>query len=235
MNENKINKTTGFAILIIAAGIVFLLDRQGILPDKVSNIVISWQMLLIVIGLYNIFSPASRVFGYIVMLVGVFFLIPDLTGIYHYELRKFWPVLLIIFGILILAKHWRGKSLSDQTGSSDFDADMIDEFNVFSGSETIVSSQNFRGGKISSVFGGSKIDFSQAKLSQGYNEIEVFYLFGGTELIVPSGWEIENRVTSIMGGFTHKRFSSVATKPDSQQKLVIKGLVIFGGGEIRSL
>ena len=192
-------------------------------------------MLLIVIGLYNIFSPASRVFGYVLMLVGVFFLIPDLAGNYHYEIRKYWPVLLIIFGVLILVKHWRGKAFSDQTGSSDSDADMINEFNVFSGSETIVSSQNFRGGKISSVFGGSKIDFSQAKLSQGYNEIEVFYLFGGTELIVPSEWVIENRVTSIMGGFAHKKFTSVATKPDSQQKLVIKGLVIFGGGEIKSL
>jgi predicted membrane protein len=142
---------------------------------------------------------------------------------------------LIIFGVLILAKHWRGKAFSDQTGSSDSEADMINEFNVFSGSETIVSSQNFRGGKISSVFGGSKIDFSQAKLSQEYNEIELFYLFGGTELIVPSEWEIENRVTSIMGGFSHKRSTSVTTKPDSKQKLVLKGLVIFGGGEIKSL
>ena len=192
-------------------------------------------MLLIVIGLYNIFSPASRVFGYILLLVGVFFLIPDLTGVYHYEIKKYWPVLLIIFGVLILLKHWRGKAFSDKTGSSDSDADTINEFNVFSGSETIISSQNFCGGKISSVFGGSKIDFSQAKLSQGYNEIEIFYLFGGTELIVPSDWVIENRVTSIMGGFAHKKFTSVATKPDSQQKLVIKGLVIFGGGEIKSL
>lgn len=235
MNENKINKTTGFAILIICAGIVFLLDRQGILPDKVSNIIISWQMLLIVIGLYNIFSPASRVFGSILMLVGIFFLIPDLAGDYHLEVRKYWPVLLIIFGILILVKHWPGKAYSGQTVPSDSDADMINEFNIFSGSETIISSQNFRGGKISSVFGGSKIDFSQAKLSQEYNEIELFYLFGGTELIVPPEWEIENRVTSIMGGFSHKRSTSVATKPDSKQKLVLKGLVIFGGGEIKSL
>jgi hypothetical protein len=41
-------------------------------------------------------------------------------------------------------------------------------------------------------------------------------------------------VTSILGGFSDKRFTPV-TSADSSRTLVIQGFVMFGGGEIKSV
>ena len=45
------------------------------------------------------------------------------------------------------------------------DDDYIDEVSIFGGAEKSISSQNFKGGKVTSVFGGSEIIFLSANLS----------------------------------------------------------------------
>jgi len=80
------------------------------------------------------------------------------------------------------------------------------------------------------VFGGSKIDLTNATLSSNTNEIEIVVVFGGTELIVPSDWNIRIEVFNIFGGFSDKTSPS---QVDLNKTLIIKGVAVFGGGEIK--
>jgi len=124
----------------------------------------------------------------------------------------------------------RDVSVSCNQGSDDF----FDDVNIFGGGERIYTSQNFRGGKITSIFGGSEIDLTKAKLAPGRNVIEVAYVFGGSTIIIPPTWNLRIETTAIFGAITDKR--NIIHDPEKQDDgiLVIKGAAIFGGGEIKS-
>ena len=56
---------------------------------------------------------------------------------------------------------------------------------------------------------------------------------GGTELIVPSNWKIKSDVTSIFGGFNDKKYKYSTIEIEDGKELIIKGVLIFGGGEVK--
>ncbi|MCB2221028.1 MAG: cell wall-active antibiotics response protein [Bacteroidetes bacterium] len=233
MSTTNQNRTLGLGILIILTGLVFLLDQLNFFSYQVSDVLISWQMLLIVIGVYNLFFTQSRTFGYIVLVVGVFFIIPKLFYVPYDFNRSFWPVLLILLGVFILirsripSKSGTGFKLEEGEAHETFD-----EVNIFSGSEKQINIESLKGGKVTSIFGGSDIDLTTSKLAGDHAVIEVFYMFGGSTIRVPADWIIVNNVTAIFGGFTDKR----ANRPsgDDNKKLILNGFVMFGGGEIKS-
>ena len=62
----------------------------------------------------------------------------------------------------------------------------------------------------------------------------MFCLFGGSKIIVPAGWRVKIEVTAIFGGYNDKRRSAPKTDEVVERELVLRGVVIFGGGEIKS-
>ena len=112
--------------------------------------------------------------------------------------------------------------------------DYIDYVNIFSGGERQIVSQNFTGGKVTAIFGGSEIDLTRASLAPGISDLELACIFGGTTIIVPDNWFVTIEVTPVLGGFGDSRKLSPGRTVDSTKQLVIKGAVIFGGGEIKS-
>ena len=204
MNATNHNRTFGLGILIILAGIFILLDQLHFLSPTLSEIFISWQMLLIALGIYNLFfSESSKTFGQILLFVGGFFLLPEIFTLPHNFSRNFWPVLLIVLGIFILYRSGAfGKRPETARPIDAKEMEYFDEVNVFGGSEKKVSIKNFRGGRITSIFGGSEIDLTGSELAEGIQVIEVFYVFGGSSLKVPENWVVTNKVAAILGGFS---------------------------------
>jgi predicted membrane protein len=138
----------------------------------------------------------------------------------------------IIIGIVVLTNaRWFSKERWHTESSSS--SDMIDMVNIFGGGERRFMSQNFRGGKISCIFGGGEIDLTRASLAEGTSELEVACVFGGVSLIVPPDWNIIIDVTPVLGGFSDSRKFS-GSVIDMSKTLVVKGAVVFGGGEIKS-
>jgi len=235
MRDYNNSRSLGFAILVILVGFVLLLYKMNVIPYFISNVIISWQMLLIVIGVFNLFCSRHRVTGIILIAVGGFFLVPEMFMVPISFRRVFWPVILIFVGLAILIPYIRGRRRQfDEIGKPiDKSTYYLDDVSVFGGSDKTITSQNFRGGKITSIFGGSKINLTEARLSEGSNIIDVFYLFGGTNLIIPPEWNVKMEVISVFGGFSDKRRPSKNIEILQKNELVIKGLCIFGGGEIK--
>jgi len=56
-------------------------------------------------------------------------------------------------------------------------------------------------------------------------------VFGGASLIIPPDWNVKSDVLNLFGGFSDKRRTS---QVNNNKTLTIKGVVIFGGGELKS-
>ncbi len=59
-------------------------------------------------------------------------------------------------------------------------------------------------------------------------------MFGGTTIVVPNDWNVVMNVTSIFGGFSNKSIKDPNVPIDLTKHLIIKGLVVFGGGELKT-
>jgi predicted membrane protein len=191
-------------------------------------------MLLIGIGVFSLLG-GNRNTGTILIVIGSFFLLDDIFDIPR-ELRQIgWPLLIIAAGVIIIIGHRRKKTepeLKDQRTSQGMD--YFDDFVIFGGREVLINSQNFLGGKSTSMFGGTQYDLRQAHLSENGAVIDCVSVFGGCEFKVPPDWTIKNEVTSIFGAFSDKRgatFNNVVSNPS--KTLVIKGFSAFGAIEIK--
>jgi len=224
-------------ILLVIAGFVLILEKTTVLPEPldhfIDNIIFSWQMLLIVIGIITLTGSGNKTPGIVLIAVGGFFLIPELFYDYFESFNFFWPALFIVIGVVMLLNSRRiGESL--KTHSSESNADMIDYVNIFSGAERQLITDNFMGGKITSIFGGGEVDLTRSQLATGNNVIEITCIFGGTTIIVPENWTVVIDITPILGGFSDGRKISGDVGKDPSRILTIKGSVIFGGGELKS-
>jgi predicted membrane protein len=233
------SKKLVFGVLIVCLGTFLLTDNLGLLPWEMKSIVFSWQMFLIAIGILSLFGRNSFT-GIILIFIGAFFLIPEIFAFSFNFTRLFWPVLLIAIGLVMIFRHGLGLSGHiHATRFNNFHAekktadDYIDEVNIFGGSKQRYMSQNFKGGKITSIFGGSELDLTQSSLAEGTNVLELVCIFGGSSIIVPSDWHIRSEVVSILGGFADKRHVTASTSVKDRE-LVIKGVAILGGGDVKS-
>jgi hypothetical protein len=81
------------------------------------------------------------------------------------------------------------------------------------------------------VMGGAELDFREAVLGPGVTELRIFALWGGTEVIVPPGMNVEVHGIALMGGFDHQTDESVAHDPTAPT-LRVTGVVCMGGVEV---
>jgi predicted membrane protein len=216
-------------IVLIVVGAALILKNMGIFPYCIKNIIFSWQMLLVTIGLViTLGSSNDRTGGIIAMVVGAFFLIPKIFRV-TFDINIFWPMIFIVVGLIfIFSRGCRIKGHSKAKIGDDF----LDIANIFSGSDKKIMSENFSGGKITAIFGGSEIDFTQTKLAYGTSELEVTCVFGGIVLTVPSDWDVKVNVTSVFGGVDERQLIS-GKFVDTSKQLIIKGTAVFGGVELK--
>jgi len=217
-------------IVLILIGIAFIGRTLDFFPHRIMHYIFTWEMILIVIGIIFISTKENKSTGWILLIVGLAFWIPSVMDIPYSIRRLFWPTMLIVVGIVIILRSTSYKRPSIDANSTDY----IDDISILGGGDKVITSDNFKGGKITSIFGGSKIDLRNAKLAPGQNVIDVFCLFGGTTIIVPVGWNVKHDVVSIFGGFSHKRNSGSDTTIEIGKELVVKGFAMFGGGEIKN-
>jgi len=214
-------------------GLFLIADMADIVPWRLRDFIFTWQALLILLGIIFISNKESKGTGVILIAIGGFFLLPRFFELPYYWRSLFWPSMLIILGLVVIfgGRRHGGKKAFFGSNSRSSSEDYLDDVAIFGGGDRNVSSQQFKGGKITHIFGGSKYDFSRARLAPGENHLELVLAFGGTKLIVPEEWDIKIEVTSVFGGFSDKRVRTIVER-DREKTLVITGVNVFGGGEI---
>jgi hypothetical protein len=78
------------------------------------------------------------------------------------------------------------------------------------------------------LMGGAELDFREAVMGPGVTELSIFAVWGGVDVIVPPGMNVETRGIALMGGFDHD--AEGADVPDiDAPTLRISGLAVMGG------
>ncbi|MBU0561199.1 MAG: cell wall-active antibiotics response protein [Bacteroidetes bacterium] len=225
-NSNHTNIRAWFGVIVTLLGVLFLLKNFDILDFEFPFQIFSFWSILIIIGFILIFSSHNKSTGIILVVIGAIGHLPEM-----------WPLVLIGLGIYIILKK-SGAGLASGKFEKSFSGsdsnDLINDTAIFGGGNKYFQSDNFMGGSITAIFGGSEVDFIDCKLAEGNHVIDVFFMFGGATLIMPSDWRVEIDLVPIFGGFSDRRRKDPNMVPQTDRKVVLKGLVLFGGGEIKN-
>jgi len=216
-------------LIVVAAGSILLARNLELIDPFYSEVFLSWPMLIIAFGLLNLFGKEFP-FGLLIMIVGGLFLASKFFGLPINVSQILWPGLIILFGIIVIIGS--RVMFKFKFSSNNNDSSYIEEVAIFGGSEHIVTSNEFKGGKFVCIFGGSNINLLQTDLSTNGANIELVCIFGGVNFTVPSDWSVKTQVVSIFGGFADKR---IITASSPNKLISIKGVCIFGGGEVKSI
>jgi hypothetical protein len=81
------------------------------------------------------------------------------------------------------------------------------------------------------IMGGAELDFREAVLAPGVTEVQVFTMWGGVEIIVPPGINVESHGIALLGGFEHVGDSVPPADPGAPT-LRITGFALMAGVDI---
>ena len=249
MNTKKI--AAGIVIMMVGAFLLF--NKMGFFIPEVYPLVISWQTLLIAIGIILLFDRHSdhKTAGIVLVLIGTLFL---LSKIFPLSGSGFTiPIIIIAVGIGFILKATQKKANKDDEIWTSEHPEWSKYFKDFGKNITLndggivhkeytfsVSKERWTQGKLKNVeieatFSGVELDFTQAELADDIKVaayIKVKSVFSGVTLYVPEDWNIMVQKNGSFGGFIDSRPKRVLQI--SSDKLVILELeATFGGGEIK--
>ncbi|GAA4340024.1 DUF5668 domain-containing protein [Mucilaginibacter gynuensis] len=113
-----------------------------------------------------------------------------------------------------------------------YNDDHLDTVAVFAGVDKIILSKDFKGGEVVNIFGGTELNLTKADIN-GRVVIELTQVFGSTKLIVPPHWHVISDMAAVFAGVDDKRMRH-AGAISSEKVLILKGISIFAGVDIRS-
>jgi len=215
-------------LVIIAVGVLLLLGEEGMFPAW--YLFRLWPMILIVPGLIRLFAgkdAQERMWGGTLVVIGGVWQLSAL-GYRSFEFGRIWPVWIILWGFWILYSvlRVRGESAPSSLGDPD-----INQAYVFGGGELQVTSKRFRSGRLVAIFGGFKLDLTDAEIEGNEAVLKIDAIFGGGEVRVPREWRVVSQGQAIFGG-NHHQLRPPLTSLATPKKLILTGAWIFGGNKI---
>ena len=229
-------------LIILTVGCLLLARQMGVYIPKW---VFSFPMLMIAFGLFiGLKHSFQKRSWFLFVFGGALFLIGKIWPEISFS-NYIFPIATISCGLYFLfrpkkkvykykadkLKKW--KIYADSQGQTSSSGDWLDSVTVFGGTKKTVISKTFKGGEITSVFGGSEINLSQADI-EGRVELEITQVFGGLKLIVPPHWQISIEIDTLFGDVDDKRFANPQIATDPNKILVLKGIGVFAGVDIKS-
>ena len=86
------------------------------------------------------------------------------------------------------------------------------------------------------LMGGVELDFREAAFGPGVTEVTVFALWGGVDIVVPPGLQVECSGAGILGGFERTpdelADASAASLDPGSPVLRVNGVALMGGVDV---
>lgn len=225
--DNTSGRTIIGIILILIGSLLFL---QNIRLEFWNINIFSWPIILLIIGTVILVNDKRSSGAWILILIGIIGLISKYSG---YSLRylvvEYWPFLLIAFGIHLIFK----RTLPQEKNKNELievEEYLLDKFSFFNDSTLKIITNNFVGGKVTSILSDYMIDLRESEI-KGQQEIDSVSIFGGTTFYLKENQQVSFKATTIIGAYEDKRAQSDIV--ESENVLIIKGIVLFGGIEIK--
>ena len=215
-------------LVVISLGLLALLNNLGVID--VDDPWRFWPLALVALGLSRVLRPAGspgRFTGVILCIIGGWLLL-DRLNLINFNLFDFWPVLVVLVGARLI---WGSVSRRALEGPATEGTSHISACTILGGSEHRSASPAFKGGDATAILGGCKIDLRGAAIKDGEAVLDVFALWGGVEILIPPDWSLIIHAAPILGAVEDK---TRPPQPGGGARLVVKGVVIMGGIEIKN-
>jgi hypothetical protein len=149
----------------------------------------------------------SVVWGGVLIAIGAVLLLDslgtlELGGL----LQTYWPLLLVAWGISILAQR-RGPSARVQPGGGGStgareghqEGDSLAMTRIAGDIHCRIASRSFRGGSATTVFGDVIVDCRDGQLADGEHAVRISSVFGDGTMIVPPGTAVKVATHTLFG------------------------------------
>ncbi len=229
-----------FGVVVIAIGVLFLLDKTGI--AELDSLLEWWPSLIILYGAWRLIANRFRSLFWPILLIviGAFLQLGQLG--FDISWDRYWPVALIAVGILILGGGLRRRSrrrhhsTTGPNSSTIIDVDVSsssytddDTLHAVVGSQDRVISGDFQSGSINVVMGSGTLDMRDARIVDRPATLEVSVVIGEVKIRVPADWNVRI-VSSIQVGEAED--IRARQNSDDNPDLIVKGSLKMGGLQI---
>ncbi len=222
MKQTILRNVTG--VLIVALGTGALLDALNILSFwGLFNT--WWPALLVLAGIFVAIGDARRNYLWALVLgvIGTLLLLRNLEVVTFNVFGLVFPIVLIAIGLSVIFSATQRRKIP--LGSNDMDNISV----IFSGSETVNAAKDYKGGRVTAIFGGASLDLRDAVIKKEAT-LDITAICGGVEIHVPREWRVISKVAPIAGGVENKaRGKDEGDGP----VLVLTGIAALGGVEVK--
>jgi hypothetical protein len=234
-NRRRHRSRIVFGLGMAVVGIVLLLKAMGLLTY--FSFEYSWPVVLIAVGVLSGIKHNFRNNAWwILILIGVVNLTPQFMIMGQPSRRFVWPALFIVVGTAIALRPRRDHCYPKmEVLNTSINTDGLLDIDVtFGGRKEVVTSKDFKGGRISATFAGCELNLAQADFSGSSVILDFQVTFSGVEIIVPSHWEIQNNINPSFGNVEDERTIQTATTNETKKTLILQGNCSFGNIELKS-
>jgi predicted membrane protein len=217
----------GLAVMLL--GLLLVLDNFGLLQARLVGRF--WPLLLVgtgVLRLYYSLQAKAPPAGLALIAIGTGMLLINLGIV---SSRQALAVFLLAAGAVMAWRAIGRRAPDDAQVPMVLDpARHLDLFAFMSYISRSVGDADFRGGHVTAFMGACEIDLRGARIEGGEAIVNIFAFWGGVEIRVPSDWVVESRGMAVLGAFEDRSHRA----DDQRQKLIVSGMVIMGGVEVKN-
>lgn len=216
--------TTGGVIVLI--GIVLLLSTTGVIAMRS---VWGWiAAIFVLVGVWGLVASNFRNLVGPVMIVAIAgaFLLRNLGLIEDGVIGSWWPLFVVLFGLLIVISRSRRRQRVRLEGSAAGEVTLV---SVFGTDTRRLGTDRFTGAELIAVFGDSELDLRDAAIPVRPAVVEVISIFGDAELRIPDDWDVHIETLNIFGDTDDRRpRRTEADTSDTKPAVIVTGVSVFG-------
>ena len=189
-----------------------------------------WTMFIIIPCFIGIFKEHDKVGNIIGLLIGVALLLAC-QNILDFGMvwKLILPAILIAIGLSFIFKDTINNNVNKEIKKLNKNSNGDEYCATFASQNVDFDDQEFKGVKLTAVFGGVKCDLRKSIINEDV-VINTSSVFGGIEILVPDNVKVKIKSTPIFGGVSDERKHS---SNSDAHTIYINADCVFGGVDIK--
>lgn len=225
---NKFSKVL-WGIVFVALGIIIGTNSIGV--THINIFFNGWWTLFIIIpcfiGLFDN-DKDGKIGNLVGIIIGVALLL-SARGMFSFSIvaKMIVPLILVAIGLSMIFNETIKNKISQKVKEGKKNG-LEHIVATFAEQKVNKDNEEFKGANLDAVFGSVNLNLKDSKIDKEA-VIKASAIFGGIEIIVPSGVNVKVKSTPIFGGVSNKTINN----KDCENTIYIEAFCMFGGVDIK--